>query len=709
MITSFKVGAIFQIKDEATTTIARMAEEMAKLAKSAATVREEFASLSSIRLGSITTRINAMVAAMDKGTTAATNMATATAAGAAEMDAGLTASLATARALTAQLVAAGRAGAGLRVPRGAGGGGGGLPPSGGGGRGGGGRHGPGFHMGRVGGSIPVYGGHAHASGPGNAGIIGGGIAGYVAWKAMHAAEELQDEQDKMRRQGRSEEQIRSITERAFEQITRQVPTATASDVLKSTAELTFTKGNFDDAVNSTAQALKIDALISNATGTKVEGQGFKMYRALEEKLVTQDKAHTDRLLGIMAQGTIATGGRVTGSDWFTFAKRAGVSWIHQDDAFVGTVVPTLIQSLGADTAGTALMTMYQTLMGAGTLSKQQYEAFDKLGLIDPDKVTHDKGGRVNVQPGGIRGAIESKGNLATWGRNFLAPALQRVPEEEREAYLAKIGRNRNTTRMFETFSSPAGIAQFDKDAALINKALGIDESYHTFTTKDPKGALEGFTKQFSSMMEALGGPAMQSAMPGIQALTSLFTTVAAAANAHPKEAGTATNIMTGMAAGAGLGFLIGLAGGPIGAGTGLLVGGTLGAAYSYMSAPNLSSKGMGLPRSAMATGAIGPGLILSLMNRKSQPQSPFGDIPDVTGIGIPPAIPGFTTTASAAKTNNTTVNANVTVKAETDDPHGLAQRILAEINKMISRGHLHNQGEGDSVDSSPYVTGIGIP
>lgn len=689
MLTSFRVGAIFEIKNEATPTLERLAAAMRELADLTATVRTELQSLSEVRIGTISRSITTLTERMGKAETVASTMSKAVTDGAIAMDAGLATALGTARALTDQLIAAGRAGATVgRIGRG-----GGTVPPGGGGTGGGGRggrHGPGFHMGRVGGSVPVYGGHAHMSGPGNTGIIAGGVAGYVAYKAMHAAEELQDEQDKMRRQGRSEEQIRSITDRAFDEITRQVPTATASDVLKSTAELTFTKGNFDSAVSSTAQALKIDALISNATGTKVEGQGFKMYRALEEKLVTQDAAHTDRLLGIMAQGTIATSGRVTGSDWFTFAKRAGVSWIHQDDKFVGSIVPTLIQSLGADTAGTALMTMYQTLMGAGTLSKQQYEAFDALGLIDPNKVKPDKGGRFNVRPGGIKGSLQSKGNLATWGRSYLAPALERVPEDQREAYLAKIGRNRNTTRMFETFSSPAGIAQFDKDASLIEKAEGIDESYKTFTTKDPKGALEGLTKQFGSMMEALGGPAMQAAMPGIQALTTLFNTVAAAANTHPKGAGVATGVLAGIAAGAGAGFLTGLAGGPIGAGGGALIGAGGGLAYGLWNLPSKSK-----PPSA--------GYMMG------EPGGLFGDDVAAKLWGLPAALPTGSSTTSASAAGNTTVKADITVKAETDDPHGLAQRILAEINKLISQGHLHNQGEGDSVASSPYVTGMGMP
>jgi hypothetical protein len=668
VITSFKVGAIFAIVDEATPKVERITVAMRALVVEAEKVRTVLESIgaSSSGIAAAGTEISSLSRRLSTGTRNADAYAAA-------MDR---------TALSARALAAS---------------GGAFPPSlpgGGGGRGPGTAnlpHGP--HFGRIGGSVPVYGGHAHASAPASGGLIAGGIAGYALWKTMHASEDLTDQQDKMRRQGRTEEQIRSITNIAFDDIARQVPTATASEILKSTAELTFTKGNFQSAVGSTAQALKIDALISNATGTKVEGQGFQMYRALEEKLVTQDKAHTDKLLGIMAQGTIATGGRVSGRDWFTFAKRAGVSWINQSDEFVGTTVPTLIQSLGADTAGTAVMTMYQTLMGAGTLSKQQYEAFLKLGLINPDKVTHDKGGRVNVQPGGIVGSLESKGNLAKWGRDFLAPALANVPEDEREAYLAKIGRNRNTTRMFEMFSNPAGIAQFDKDAALIKSAWGIDDSYKTFISKDPKGVTEGLSKQFTSMMEALGGPAMQAAIPAMKGLTSLFSAVAAAANAHQGAAGVVTGILGGVGTGALVGGGIGLlTGGPagmmVGAGFGAVGGGSLGAAYGLWN--NLDSIPSGVKTGALRGAPLGPLGVLGGAALGGM----WGGTWNALGMGPAGAKP---------------INATITVKAETDEPNHLAEKIAKLLTEYLSLASKHNQGPGDGVTDSIYNNAVGVP
>ena len=49
----------------------------------------------------------------------------------------------------------------------------------------------------------------------------------------------------------------------------------------------------------------------------------------------------DKLMDLMAKGTIGSGGKITGKDWFTFARRAGVSWIKSNDAAVGAVLSTV--------------------------------------------------------------------------------------------------------------------------------------------------------------------------------------------------------------------------------------------------------------------------------------------------------------------------------------------------------------------------------
>jgi gas vesicle protein len=64
---------------------------------------------------------------------------------------------------------------------------------------------------------------------------------------------------------------------------------------------------------------------------------------------------------------------------------------------------------------------------------------------------------------------------------------------------------------------------------------------------------------------------------------------------------------------------------------------------------------------------------------------------------------------SAGATTTNKVDANITVKAETDDPHGLAEKIAERLSKMLTQAHTRNLGEGEGTASSSFVSGMGIP
>lgn len=79
---------------------------------------------------------------------------------------------------------------------------------------------------------------------------------------------------------------------------------------------------------------------------------------------------------------------------------------------------------------------------------------------------------------------------------------------------------------------------------------------------------------------------------------------------------------------------------------------------------------------------------------------------------LPAILPSGTAGAAPASGGGQMIKIDVgglTVKAETDDPRGLAEKILAEINRLITMGHTHNLGEADTSASSPYNTGAAMP
>jgi len=192
------------------------------------------------------------------------------------------------------------------------------------------------------------------------------------------------------------------------------------------------------------------------------------------------------------------------------------------------------------TAGTANQSAYMFLTGANTMSKQQFAAMHKAGLIDMSKVSGDLGGRVNIGPGGIVGSKEytGKGNydLVGWAQNVLEPALKKLSKGDMadyDSYVSKIGRNRNVMRMLTMFMDPGFQAQIAKDVQQWQQALPVDQAYSNAVKNNPKFVKAGFSDQFTSMMEAIGAPLSQAAIPAMKAVTDFFTHMGAIAKANP--------------------------------------------------------------------------------------------------------------------------------------------------------------------------------
>lgn len=101
-----------------------------------------------------------------------------------------------------------------------------------------------------------------------AGVVAG--AGYAAIKvaddlARHG-EKLLHQQNVMLRNGQSFAEVTNLTADAYDRITRLVPTATGSDVLRTISELRSVLGDTTEAVSQTPFALKLDAILGNLTG-----------------------------------------------------------------------------------------------------------------------------------------------------------------------------------------------------------------------------------------------------------------------------------------------------------------------------------------------------------------------------------------------------------------------------------------------------------
>jgi hypothetical protein len=390
-------------------------------------------------------------------------------------------------------------------------------------------------------------------------------------------EKLIHQQNVMLRNGMSFAEVTGLTADAYARITKDVPTATAADALRTITELRTVTGDTATALKYTEFALKIDALMSNLTGHDVEGAGYSIWRALEMKgLTASDPEAASKLADTMAQIASTSPGKLTPEQYQAFAKRGGAAWMAASPHLIAGAGSVLIGDMGGDTAGTAYSTFYNSVMGAAQMSRQQLEAYRSAGLIDESKVHKIKGSsNMQMDPGAIRGVLDYSHDLDQWVAKVMAPAFhdaaKKIAGEEGisedaayDALLAKAGRNKNTQRLMHMWGDPEFLAQIDKDRAIWEQAQSIDQAYGTLLgdpsnkrraagrmseaadagkagsdaavnaakLADYGAIMKAFQAQWESMLQAVGGPVALAMIPVMKQMTAAFNEMGQWANAH---------------------------------------------------------------------------------------------------------------------------------------------------------------------------------
>lgn len=130
-------------------------------------------------------------------------------------------------------------------------------------------------------------------------------------------------------------------------------------------------GGSGDQAFAAAKAMEI---LGEMTKEHVDAQG----RTIREMDPESGMAH----LRMMERVAVATNMRVAPSDYLGLAKQARVAGMNLSDEFTFEKLPALMQVMGGQRAGTALMSMAQVFEG-GKLTDKSYDALSTIGLAAP--------------------------------------------------------------------------------------------------------------------------------------------------------------------------------------------------------------------------------------------------------------------------------------------------------------------------------------
>jgi len=396
-------------------------------------------------------------------------------------------------------------------------------------------------------------------------IIGGMV------KIAEHGKELLNQQAQMLNLGIEQNDILELTSNYYNNVARAIPTSTASEYLKTIKELRAVTGGdaagMAEVQRLAPKAMKVDALLSNTFGTTMSGEYYKLLRSEEMKGIATDETKREAFTDAAFSYITAFGGKLKASDYQTLARRGGSAFINMKPEAMGPM-SVLTADLGGDATGTSMMTFQQLINGATTMSKQQGEAWKKIGLINMDKVTPTGfgGSRMQLGLGAIAGSQEHNGDIPGYIKDVLYPAIVKAANNDPaaiEEIIGKIAPNRNANKMIHMFGQSGFQDQIAKDLGLAGQTLGIDPAYQNLISKNPVGVELAYEQQKKAMLEAIGAPLMQAALPVMKAITSVFSSIGQLANAHPEAIQVIAAGIAGLAValtGIGIVALAGLAG-----------------------------------------------------------------------------------------------------------------------------------------------------
>lgn len=412
-------------------------------------------------------------------------------------------------------------------------------PVGGGGAGGG--HGGGA---LAGGAMGAAAGHAarHALFGAASGAL---IGGHALGKVFENAAEYRHELIMRKQQGWADDEI-AQAQREAKRVARETRLFSERENLEVLGDLGFAMGDRHHAMDALEAVQKSNARLRQANpNIDANRSAFGAIKALEMMGHAGDKKTIDDWLDKMTSASIASGGKITGTDFQQFAKYAkGAGQFYSQD-FLTTIAPSLMQELGASTAGNGLGMARNALIG-GRMTRAAANTLNEFGLIDPNKtdagMTAASGGLnrhgwikgLSKTPGRYtdvttgRGAVKDADLLQSdpdqWVQKNLQPIYEAVGKDAKKmgAILAQMFSNSSAERVMSIMLLQHDRLEKDRQQTLRARQTSTFEG----TKNDPLLAAQRLGKAFTDMTAAIGAPITEPIARGMDAIGDAMYSIA---------------------------------------------------------------------------------------------------------------------------------------------------------------------------------------
>lgn len=237
----------------------------------------------------------------------------------------------------------------------------------------------------------------------------------------------------------------------------------------------------------------IESVMAGGSGARFE----QMFQAaiktteLRGALIDRDTGHVDlkkfsRVLDMMTQAYVASGGTVKPQDYLAAIKTGGVSTKLMNDEMFFFGLGHFMQESGGSRTGTASMSMFQN-WAMGRMPQRVAEDMAKIGLLDKNAIHYGTTGHIKrVDAMGIKDAKLFTENPFEWVTKIAVPQLmgQGLKGNDLNIALAKLLGIRTAANLVDQFVREQKLAENYVQRA--HKAQGIEGLYD-----NGKGTLQG--------------------------------------------------------------------------------------------------------------------------------------------------------------------------------------------------------------------------
>ena len=272
--------------------------------------------------------------------------------------------------------------------------------------------------------------------------------------------------------------------------------------------------------------------LGSSAGIRIgESQYQDLLRVVEIRGGFKSPEEMQKQINEMQQVMSGTGFRVLPNQYLNLMKTGGVAAQQLSDEALYFGLEPLIQEIGGNRVGTALMSMYQAV-NAGKMTTQSAIRFQELGLVEPDKAVYNKIGMIKrIKPGGMVGHELARKDFQKWIQDYYLPALKAHGITSQEDVLNEVAYDFGNRTAANIVSK--AILQEEKIKKNMRISMGSKGNVATYKAaqETPAGKEIALAKAASDLGVALGQLTMPAVLSGLTALTALVRGITYVVNA----------------------------------------------------------------------------------------------------------------------------------------------------------------------------------